>query len=127
MIEFKKILVPVDFSEPSKKAVTYGLTFADRSSAKLIIAHIVPESSALLYAFPTETSRIEREQEDRAKREIVKLLPATYARQFDVETIVKTGSIEAELLGIVKNEAVDLVIMGTRGRRNFGRWFLGSV
>jgi nucleotide-binding universal stress UspA family protein len=54
----KKILVPVDFSDPSKKAVTYGLSLAAQFNAKLIIAHIVPESSALAYAFPVDTSGI---------------------------------------------------------------------
>ena len=36
MIQFKKILVPTDFSEPSKKAVTYGLTLATQSNARVI-------------------------------------------------------------------------------------------
>jgi nucleotide-binding universal stress UspA family protein len=49
MIALKNILVPVDFSEPSKKAVTYGLTLAGQFNADLIIAHIVPESTALTY------------------------------------------------------------------------------
>ena len=42
MIEIKKILVPLDFSEPSKRALDCGLAFATRMNAKLVIAHIVP-------------------------------------------------------------------------------------
>jgi len=127
MIAFKRILVPVDFSEASKKAVTYGLTLADQFNARLILAHIVPESSALAYAFPTETFEIEREQEGKARSAINNLVPEEYRAQRDIRTIVKTGSIEAELLGIVQAEGVDLVVMGTHGRRRLGRWFLGSV
>lgn len=127
MIAFKKILVPVDFSEASRKAVTYGLTLAGQFNARLIIAHIVPESSALAYAFPTETFEIERVQEEKAQAEIKSLVPAEYRTQHDIQTIVRTGSIEAELLGIVQNEGVDLVIMGTHGRRRLARWFIGSV
>jgi len=127
VIQFKKILVPTDFSEASKKAVTYGLTLASQFNAGVIIAHVVPESSALLYAFPTETFAIERDQEQQARREIAHLVPAEYTSQFDVQTIVKTGSIEAELLRIVDEGRVNLVVMGTHGRRYLGRWFLGSV
>jgi nucleotide-binding universal stress UspA family protein len=127
MIAFKKILVPVDFSEPSKKAVTYGLTLADQFNGKLLLAHIVPESSALAYAFPTETVKIEREQQEQAKREIEKLVPPEYAAKAGVQTIVKTAPIQEELLRIIKDEAVDLVVMGTHGRRYPGRWFIGSV
>ena len=127
MIAFKRILVPVDFSEASKKAVTYGLTLADQFNAKLILAHIVPESSALAYAFPTETFEIEKEQVEKAQSAIEDLVPAEYAAQHNIQKIVKTGSIEAELLAIVQNEGADLVVMGTHGRRRLGRWFLGSV
>jgi len=127
MIPLKTILVPMDFSEPSKKALTYGLTLAAQFNAKLIISHIVPESSALTYAFPTETFEIEKEQYEKARREIEKLTPPEYAAKLHLQTIVKIGSVEEELLGIVKDEAVSLIVMGTHGRRYLGRWFIGSV
>jgi nucleotide-binding universal stress UspA family protein len=127
MIQFKKILVPTDFSEPSKKAMTYGLTLSVQFNARVIVAHIVPESSALTYAFPTETFDIEREQDQKARREIAGLVPPEYANQFDVQTVVKVGNIEKALLDLVNDEGVDLVVMGTHGRNYLGRWFLGSV
>jgi nucleotide-binding universal stress UspA family protein len=127
MISFRNILVPVDFSEPSKKAVTYGLTLAGQFSANLLLAHIVPESTALTYAFPTRLPEVEKEQYDKAKREIENLASAEQAAKVNLRTIVKIGNIEEELLGIVKDEGIDLVVMGTHGRRYLGRWFIGSV
>jgi nucleotide-binding universal stress UspA family protein len=127
MIWIKKLLVPVDFSEASKKAVTYGLTLAGQFDAQVIIAHIVPESSALTYAFPTETSDTEKEQYERARRNIDKLVAASHRARVNLERIVKIGAVEDQLLGIVKDEAVDLVVMGTHGRRYVGRWFIGSI
>ena len=110
MISLKKILVPVDFSEPSKKAVTYGLTLAGQFKASLTIVHIVPESTALLYAVPTQLLEIEKGQYAKAATEIRNLVPAEYAAKLSVQTIVKIGNIEQELLGIVKNEGIDLVV-----------------
>jgi nucleotide-binding universal stress UspA family protein len=127
MISFNRILVPVDFSEPSRKAVTYGLTLAAQLNAKLFIAHVVPSSTVLNYTFPAETYEIEKQKYEDATKEIRDLAPARYAAKFDVETIVKTGGIEKELLGIIHRKSVDLVIMGTHGRRYPGRWFIGSV
>jgi nucleotide-binding universal stress UspA family protein len=127
MISFKKILVPVDFSEPSKKAVTYGLTLAGQFNANLLLAHIVPESTALMYAFPTRLPEVEKEQYNKAKQEIENLAPAEHAAKVNLRTIVKIGNIEEALLGIVKDEGIDLVVMGTHGRRDLGRWFIGSV
>jgi nucleotide-binding universal stress UspA family protein len=113
MIPLSKILVPVDFSEPSKKAVTYGLTLAAQLKAKLLIAHVVPSSTVLNYTFPAETYEIEKQKYGKAVEEIQQLVPARFSARFDVETIVKTGGIEEELLGIVNERSVDLVIMGT--------------
>jgi nucleotide-binding universal stress UspA family protein len=127
MISLKKILVPVDFSEPSKKAVTYGLTLARQFSASLVLSHIVPESAALMYAFPTRLPEVEKEQYAKATDAINNLVPPEYAARLNLQTIVKIGDIEKELLGIVNDESVDLVVMGTHGRRNLGRWFIGSV
>jgi nucleotide-binding universal stress UspA family protein len=127
MIAFESVLVPVDFSEPSRKAVTYGLTLARQFSAELILAHIIPESSALTYAFPTETWKIEKEQYERATAEIQSLVPYDQSGALKLRTIVKIGHIEEELLGIVANERVGLMVLGTHGRRFLGRWFIGSV
>jgi nucleotide-binding universal stress UspA family protein len=127
MISLKKILVPVDFSEPSKKALTYGLTLARQFNSSLTIIHIVPESTALLHAVPTQLLEIEKGQYAEAAAEIRNLVPSEYAPNLSVQTIVKIGNIERELLGIVKDEAVDLVVMGTHGRRHLSRWFIGSV
>ena len=127
MISLKKILVPVDFSEPSKKAVTYGLTLAGQFNASLILAHIVPESSALLYAIPTQLLEIEKEQYAKAAAEIRNLVPSEYPSKVNLQTIVKIGNIEQELLGIVREESIDVVVMGTHGRRHLSRWFIGSV
>jgi nucleotide-binding universal stress UspA family protein len=88
---------------------------------------LFPNRPPSRYAFPTDTVRIEQEQEEKAKLEIQNLVPAKYSRRYQLQTIVRTGTIDTELLTIVRDEAVDLVVMGTHGRRNFSRWFLGSV
>ena len=126
-IPFRRVLVPVDFSEPSRKAVNYGLILAERLQAHLILAHIIPESSALTYAFPSETRKIEREQFEKASRAIDDLVASQHAAKVKVQKIVKVGHIEEELLRIVKDGSVGLVIMGTHGRRPWTRWFIGSV
>ena len=127
MIEIKKILVPVDFSAPSIGATRYGMTLARQFKAKLVVAHIVPESSVLAYAFPAETFLVEHNQRERAMEELKTLVAPDEVPPIDAKTIVKLGKIGEELLAIVKDEPIDLVVMGTHGRRNPGRWFLGSV
>jgi nucleotide-binding universal stress UspA family protein len=127
MIQINRILVPIDFSDASKKALVYGFILAARFKAKLIAVHIVPESSALAYAFPIEAAVIEQAQFAEATRELKTLLSHGSVSNVETEAITKIGQIDRELLEIVKNHAIDLVVMGTHGRGQAGRWFMGSV
>jgi len=127
MISIKKILVPVDFSEPSKMAVNYGLSLALQFNARLVLAHIVPSSTALVYTFPTESFAFEREQVKQAKSMLPSLIPGDYRDRLNLQTIVKVGEVRNELMGIVNDEKVDLVVMGTQGRNAVERFLLGSL
>jgi nucleotide-binding universal stress UspA family protein len=126
MIPFRKILVPIDFSEPSIRALDCGLALATRLKARLFVAHIVPEVP-VPYAFPIEGLAAETKQRERALKEIQELIPEQRAKLVDLQPIVQVGHIEGDLLKIVNEQSVDLIVMGSHGRRYFSRWFLGSV
>jgi nucleotide-binding universal stress UspA family protein len=112
MIHIKKIMVPVDFSEASKKAVNYGLSLALQFDARLVLAHISP------YEPQTYKS---------AKTQLMDLIPEEFRECLTFEIIVKGGDVRAEILGIVSDREVDLVVMGSHGRGYFERLLLGSV
>jgi nucleotide-binding universal stress UspA family protein len=112
MIQIKRILVPVDFSEPSKKAVNYGLSLALQFDAELLLANIVP---------------FDRDLYEKAKVKLFELIPGDLWERLDFETIVKAGNVRDEILGIVNDRQVDLVVMGSHGRGYFQRMVLGSV
>src|SRR6266508_3855644 len=40
-VRIKSILVPIDFSEPSKKALAYAVPFAEQFGAKLTLLHVL--------------------------------------------------------------------------------------
>jgi nucleotide-binding universal stress UspA family protein len=105
-------MVPVDFSATSKRAVNYGLSFALEFEARLLLAHITPFDPVAY---------------DKAKQDLVELIPADCRERLMFETIVKAGDTRSELLGIVEDREVDLVVMGTRGRSYIQRLLLGSV
>lgn len=110
MIHIKTIMVPVDFSETSKKAVNYGLSLALEFNAGLVLAHITP--------FTTRG-----EEEGR----LLDLIPLDCREALNYEVVVKSGEVRHEILEIVKEKEIDLVVMGTHGRPYFERLLLGSV
>ena len=112
MIRTQNILVPVDFSDASKKAVNYGLSLALEFESRLVLAHIA--------SFDTVAY-------EKAKTDLLELIPTDCRERLTFETVVKCGDIQSELLGIVEDKKIDLVVMGTRGRSYFKRMLLGSV
>jgi nucleotide-binding universal stress UspA family protein len=127
MIRIDKILVPVDFSEPSKQALAYGASLALQFKAKLFIAHVVPCTPFVAEAYPIDTFECEKTRYEAAKADMATLLPPEYTDKIQTEIIVKVGDVHDELLGIMSSEGIDLVVMGTHGRRAFERFLLGSV
>ena len=112
MIHIQKILVPVDFSEASKKAVNYGISLAMEFKSRLVLAHIAP---------------FDKEKYEQAKLHLLDLIPTELYQRHDFEIIVKAGDVREEILGIVRDKEIDLVIMGSHGRSYFERMLLGSV
>src|SRR5689334_20240741 len=106
MIHISKILVPVDFSDASQKALVYGLILAARFKAKLVAAHIVPESSTLAYAFPAKAFAIEGRQLTQATKELQDLLSRDYVTTIETDAITQIGRIDQALLGIVKDHSI---------------------
>jgi nucleotide-binding universal stress UspA family protein len=127
MITLNKILVPVDFSDSSRKALDYGAALALKFGARLVMAHVVPSLAAFNYAFPSDTYDLEKRAYADAKERAPKLLPQEYLSILDTQTIVKSGDVRQQLLGIIEEENINMVAMGTRGRGALGHLLLGST
>ena len=130
MIEAKRILCPIDFSEFSVRAYRHALSLAEHYRAKLIAQHIVElwrhpaagfAASASLYDEYCESLRANgREQlQEFAKNH-------THS-EVQPELVVNDGTAADSILSFAEEQKSDLIIMGTHGLRGFDRLMLGSV
>src|SRR5262249_54068386 len=62
-----------------------------------------------------------------AKERLPQQVPLEFHDPVNLLSIVKTGDVRDELLGIIRDENIDLVVMGTHGRRALERFLLGST
>jgi nucleotide-binding universal stress UspA family protein len=126
-IEFKHILVPIDFGEPSQKALEAATELALRFGAQLTLLHVY-ERPVYIYAGVTYATtdlfgpieEAAREQLERTLREVQAKVPAAIA-------LLGRGVPATEILKAVAEVQPDLVVMGTHGRRGVGRALFGSV
>jgi nucleotide-binding universal stress UspA family protein len=124
-----RILVPVDFEETSKAALAYASTLAERFGAALSLVHVFDDVYADASYTPDVYAPLPPAVRERVIRELQEkladLLPAIGGHDNRAEVIVGTPA-----KGIVEyagTHGVDLIVMGTHGRRGLSHALLGSV
>ena len=135
---FQKILVPLDGSEPSSKALEYGINVAKKFRSEIILLHIyskaVPFVTLETGALPTPTvasAEITAEVIEAAKRIGNKILAeaknAVDKQKIPVKVVLKEGDAVHEIVRTAKEENIDLIVMGARGVSRIKELLLGSV
>jgi nucleotide-binding universal stress UspA family protein len=122
---YDRILFPTDGSEGANAALDHAIDHAVRYDAELHVLYVVEENlpvmeagqAQLLEALEAEGERAIDDARDRAKAEGVDSIRGTVAG----------GSPYRGILEYVDDYDIDLVVMGTHGRRGVDRFLLGSV
>lgn len=129
MIKLKKILVPTDFSESARHALTYGISFAREYEAELQLLHVV-ENLTVGYAsdlFPVPMAEVFQEISGYAKAELAKLGAEARAKNVDVVEHVVQGKPSAEIIRFAEENEVDMIVLGTHGKGMLDQALFGST
>jgi nucleotide-binding universal stress UspA family protein len=123
----RNILVPVDFSEPSKKALSYALCFAKQNRGKITLLHVIePLPVYTDVAFPVVMGADVWETE--AKKAFGKLCDEEHANtQLIRSTLTRTGTPHKEITDAARELKADLIIIATNGRTGLAHVLLGST
>jgi nucleotide-binding universal stress UspA family protein len=127
MVRFKRILCPVDFHGASTAAFDYAARLAVQYGAKLHVLHVVAPVMPAPYGIPFSVAEYTADLEKESKRFLQKFASRAAKARIDVRTEVRIGDVDSEILRTTHGQKVDLVVMGSHGRRGFERLVLGSV
>jgi nucleotide-binding universal stress UspA family protein len=129
VIKLKRILVPTDFSESARHAQTYGGSFAREYDAELLLVHVV-ETLAVGYAsdlFPVPMAEVYQEMSGHARAELSRLADESRERGVKVREVLAQGRPAEEVVRLAREEAVDLIVVGTHGRGVLDKALFGST
>ena len=119
MADYKKILVLLDLTDSSEPIVAAARDMAAHSNAAMVMLHVVefvpaePMGETLM-----PTVQIEEDLEERAKLKLSEL--STRLKLTRASTRVEAGNKKTEILRVAKEEAVDLIVLGSRVRHGLG-------
>jgi nucleotide-binding universal stress UspA family protein len=121
----KTILIPTDFSELSKEAIDVGITLARALPARIILMHSInmPDDLDELSAAYNEYYAYVRDQASGGLEELAKEIEAN-----DIEAKMELvwGIPHEEIVRVAQEEEVDMIVMGTHGRKGWDRLVMGS-
>ncbi len=131
MMNLNDVLVATDFGEASDAALRYGAELARRFGAALHVVHVTSDLAAYPNAgagMPIDLGVTQQALDDTARRELENLLPEPERSQLNARLVVITSARPASaILNYARECDIDLIIVGTHGRRGLGYFFLGSV
>jgi nucleotide-binding universal stress UspA family protein len=131
MMKIKRILFPTDFSRCADQALEHAVFLAEKYEAEIHVLHAVTlfnDQPGVVNDEFEETEEMIKKLEDIAE---IQLNKVSVAHEDDDIKIIKaqTRGISAApvILEYALKNSIDLIVMGTHGRRGLGHFFLGSV
>ncbi len=123
--KIKRILVAVDFSDCSRRAVAAALEFAHASKAEVILLHVfepVPPPLTLWEGVFAEASFY-----DQAGEELRRWAEEIRAKHPVQSVLRKAASPAREIVRVATEFESDLIVMGRHSRSALGRLMMGST
>jgi universal stress protein A len=121
----KLILVPTDFSANAEQALDYACELAAKLGSTVRLVHAVPmPPSALQVALPEEILEKLVAEHGEALEKLA--VPRRASTSFG-EPLIEVGDPRDMIVETARRLGVDLIVMGTHGRRGLSRVVMGSV
>ncbi|MCD6048837.1 MAG: UspA domain protein [Verrucomicrobia bacterium] len=119
----QRILVPVDFSDCSRKALQYAIAFVEEFSGELFLVHVV-EPYFVTGELGVDMISLIGDVEKSAKKHL-EALQKTIKPGCRIG--LRRGTPAQEIINEAKAIGADLIITATHGRSGLGHIFMGSV
>ena len=127
--QLKRIVVPIDFSDTSYKALQYAVPFAAQFGARLILLHVIEP-----FALPAELSYVSPEVENAgqtamkgALEKLAELCQQQLGAKCLSQASVRMGVPWHEITTAARASAADLIIIATHGRTGIQHVLVGST
>lgn len=126
MALFNHILVPTDFSGPSKEALRVAVDLATTFGAALTLLHVHDLPTYVYYGAEVDATLLGALESD-ARRGLDETATEATQRVSRTQAVFRIGSARSEIVSLIEAQRPDLVVMGTHGRHGVGHALLGSV
>jgi len=127
--EPKRILVPFDFSDLSKKAFHYAVNFARKFKSQIDLLYVIDtDVHPALYSWGLKSvSQLIPDIKERVSDSLDEIIKNERASNLKINRHFIDGKPYREIVKFSKKHCNDLIIIGTHGRTGVDKFLLGSV
>ncbi len=125
--KLKRILVPIDFSEPSLKALRYAVPFAERFGATIYLVHVIESSFFIADVQNVVLAMPQPELVENARKKLLSLADREIEELVPVSIEVRLGRSFDQIAAAAKELDVDLIIIATHSYTGLKHVLLGST
>ncbi|PYR52148.1 MAG: hypothetical protein DMF89_03580 [Acidobacteria bacterium] len=128
-LPLKRMLCPVDFSEPSIAALELAFSIAEESDGRLTILHVFdwPTDDEVGGQWALDLPEVRRQVEERARQRVEALVPRQVRDWCSPVPTLRYGKAYREILALADAEHTDLIVMGVHGRNAVDMMLFGST
>lgn len=123
----KKILIPIDGSDYSTRAAELGISVAKLVGAQVMVVYVIDTVVLDQIAKVSAREDVERELKQDGERYINYVLGLAEKQNVKVASLLAKGRPFEQVVHLAKGLGMDLIVMGTYGRRGAERILIGSV
>ena len=123
----RRILVPVDFSDSSARALRHAAERAAESGGSLIIVHVVPADYGWLGIGRDESRDLDRSLQQQAANRLRTFADENLTDNVAADLEVRIGQPAEQILAAARESKCDSIVLSTRGLTGLDRYLIGSV
>jgi len=118
-----KIILPIDFSENSKKALELSIFLAGRKHASITLVHVIE----LVYDFASQASIVLETMHRDAESMMKKIIEEHQSTAIQFDYVIKEGKTSITVARIADELKATLIVMGTQGASGIRKTLVGST
>ena len=127
VFSLKQILVPLDFSECSKKALRYAVALAREHDATITALYVIPPIYGVGEYGGVDYSALEEQARAYSEKELSALIRTEVEGKISADMLVRSGPPAARITEAARDIPADIIVIATHGRTGLKQALMGSV
>jgi len=128
-LKIDRILFPTDFSDSKRHTAAFAADLARKYGARIYMLHVIYDITrdSVLYTSRLDMDSLYEEVKNGAREEMDNIASTAFQGFDDLERVIRVGSPAGDILQFADEADIDLIVIGSHGKKGLDRILFGST